>query len=135
MANGYLLDTNIWSALIRRKSAPLVKHISKFKPEQIFLSPIVFGELKVGYYKDDKTPIRQRVLDEIVAMAQPLTLDAAVSDAYARLRSTLEAAGTSIDPNDTWIAAEALHHRLVMVTDNVGEFSRVPKLRVENWLA
>ena len=58
-----------------------------------------------------------------------------MAETYAQLRTSLETAGTPIGPNDTWIAAEALHHRLVMVTDNVGEFSRVPKLRVENWLA
>jgi predicted nucleic acid-binding protein len=37
--------------------------------------------------------------------------------------------------NDYWIAAQALALRAVLVTDNVGEFSRVPGLRVENWLA
>ena len=51
-----------------------------------------------------------------------------------QLRAELETAGTPINPNDTWIAAEALHHKLILVTDNMREFERVPKLNVENWL-
>jgi tRNA(fMet)-specific endonuclease VapC len=63
-----------------------------------------------------------------------LTITSRVADSYGQLRAQLEAAGTPIGPNDTWIAAEALHHKLVLVTDNVREFSRVPGLPVENWL-
>ena len=33
------------------------------------------------------------------------------------------------------IAAQALANGVVLVTDNVGEFSRVSGLLVENWLA
>jgi tRNA(fMet)-specific endonuclease VapC len=63
-----------------------------------------------------------------------LTINSRIADTYSQLRAQLELAGTPIGPNDTWIAAEALHHKLVLVTDNVREFSRVPGLRVENWL-
>jgi predicted nucleic acid-binding protein len=63
-----------------------------------------------------------------------LTINSRVADTYAHLRAQLEQAGTPTGPNDTWIAAEALHHKLVLVTDNTREFSRVPGLQVENWL-
>lgn len=63
-----------------------------------------------------------------------LTVNRQVAIEYARLRSLLEQGGTPIGPNDTWIAAEALHHKLVLVTDNASEYSRVPGLQVENWL-
>ena len=130
----YLIDTNIWSALIRRSNAPLVKRFDAMQQTQIVLSPIVFGELLVGYYKGDRSPKRQLVIDHIRASSDMLTLNSQVSDLYAQLRAQLEQAGTPIGPNDCWIAAEALHHKLVLVTDNVREFERVPKLKVENWL-
>lgn len=53
---------------------------------------------------------------------------------YATLCTHLEKTGTSIDPNDTLIAAHALALDCVLVTDNEAEFLRVPGLRVENWL-
>lgn len=130
----YLLDTNIWSALIRRNNTGLVKRFEVLERNQIALSPIVLGELQVGYYKGDRTPKRLAVIDLIRANSELLVINSRVSDHYAQLRTHLEAAGTPIGPNDTWIAAEALHHKLVLVTDNVREFSRVPGLQVENWL-
>ena len=53
---------------------------------------------------------------------------------YAEIRLTLEKAGTPIGPNDLWIAAHALALDFTLVTDNITKFSRVPGLRVENWL-
>jgi tRNA(fMet)-specific endonuclease VapC len=130
----YLIDTNIWSALIRRASPALVERFSRLQFSRVFLSPIVLGELQGGYYKGDRTPKRWQVIEHITANAQLLPLDGGVSAAYAQLRAELEQAGTPIGPNDTWIAAEALHHKLVLVTDNTREFVRVKGLKLENWI-
>jgi tRNA(fMet)-specific endonuclease VapC len=51
------------------------------------------------------------------------------------LRLQLERAGARIEAMDQLIAAQAVTFGLVMVTNNVGEFRRVPGLRVEKWLA
>lgn len=53
---------------------------------------------------------------------------------YAELRTTLEKGGTPIGANDYLIATQALCLELTLVTDNIGEFSRVPGLTVDNWL-
>ena len=130
----YLLDTNIWSALIRRTNAGLIKRFEGLERGRLALSPIVLGELQVGYYKGDRTPKRLAVIETIRTSSELLTINSRIADTYSQLRTQLEQAGTAIGPNDTWIAAEALHHKLVLVTDNVREFSRVPGLQVENWL-
>jgi tRNA(fMet)-specific endonuclease VapC len=49
------------------------------------------------------------------------------------MRSELEAKGHPIGPYDMQIAAHALHLGATIVTDNVGEFSRVKGLKVESW--
>jgi len=130
----YLIDTNIWSALIRRSNAGLLKRFETLESAHIALSPIVLGELQVGYYKGDRTPKRLGVIETIRSSSELLTINSRVADSYSQLRAQLEQAGTPIGPNDTWIAAEALHHKLVLVTDNTREFSRVPGLQIENWL-
>jgi tRNA(fMet)-specific endonuclease VapC len=53
---------------------------------------------------------------------------------YASIRTALESSGQKIGDRDTIIAAHALSLGAVMVTANVNEFSRVPRLKVENWL-
>ena len=62
-------------------------------------------------------------------------LDDGVDAKYGDIRTALERAGNPIGANDYLIAAHALATDLTLVTDNVGEFSRVPGLAVENWLA
>ena len=60
--------------------------------------------------------------------------DYAAAEAYGRIRAALESAGTPIGPLDTLIAGHAASLDAILVTDNVAEFSRVPGLRIENWL-
>jgi len=45
----------------------------------------------------------------------------------------LERVGTPIGANDLWIAAHALASGLILVSNNLREFSRVPGLATENW--
>jgi tRNA(fMet)-specific endonuclease VapC len=130
----YLLDTNAWSNLIRHRSGALSKRFADLTQEQIYLSPVVLGELLLGYYKGDRTSKRKAVIDLIVSISQPLKITPAVADNYAQLRTELEQQGIPIGRNDAWIAAEALHHGLVLVTDNTQEFERVKGLKVENWI-
>lgn len=62
-----------------------------------------------------------------------MPFDSLCAQAYARVRTRLEKAGTLIGPNDLIIAATALAHQGILVTRNVDEFSRVPGLSVESW--
>jgi tRNA(fMet)-specific endonuclease VapC len=52
---------------------------------------------------------------------------------YADIRLALRR-GKNIGPNDLWIAAHALALDATLVTANESEFSRVPGLKIENWL-
>lgn len=63
-----------------------------------------------------------------------LPIDEPVAHAFAEIRAHLEYSGTPIGPYEMLIAAHALALDLPLVTANIGEFSRVPDLRLENWL-
>jgi hypothetical protein len=58
-------------------------------------------------------------------------LEEGADEKYAEVRTALERAGTLIGANDLLIATQALLLGLALVTDNAGEFSRVPGLGVE----
>ena len=53
---------------------------------------------------------------------------------YGAIRAALEKLGQPIGVNDLHIAAHARSEGLVLVTNNMGEFARVPALEAENWL-
>jgi len=63
-----------------------------------------------------------------------LPLTHSVEQYYANIRTHLEEQGTPIGGNDLLIAAHSLHIDLTLVSANVREFSRVPNLKLENWL-
>lgn len=63
-----------------------------------------------------------------------LPFDEAAARAYGQLRAHLERAGISLSEPDLRISSIALTRRLTLITGNVRHFSRVPGLRVENWL-
>jgi tRNA(fMet)-specific endonuclease VapC len=61
----------------------------------------------------------------------PLTDDIIVQ--AADLYALLHQAGQLISDADILIAATALKHNLVMVTENVNHFRRIPGLSIESW--
>ena len=54
--------------------------------------------------------------------------------AAGRLRGYLERLGLPISPYDVQIAAQGLSRGMTVLTHNIGEFSRVPNLRQEDWV-
>lgn len=97
-------------------------------------SIVVACELRFGATKRQSLVLSQRV-DELLKSIDVMPLDTGVDERYAEIRWALEQMGTPIGPNDLLIAAHALSLDLTLVSDNEREFSRVPGLRVTNWLA
>lgn len=56
----------------------------------------------------------------------------AIADVYARIKLATQRQGTTVDENDLWIAATALHLGAVLVTAD-SDFQRVPGLVLEDW--
>lgn len=129
----YLLDTNILSELIKRPSGSIMRRIATQGEETICTSIIVASELRFGAAKKGSPSLRAKV-EQIIANIEVLALDVDADDHYAEIRSDLEQRGLAIGPNDLLIAAHARSLGLILVTNNVREFSRVPGLVVENWV-
>jgi tRNA(fMet)-specific endonuclease VapC len=133
MALRYLLDTNILSDLIRRPQGPVAEHIAAVGESTVCTSVIVAAELRFGAAKSGSQKLSERV-DLVLSALEVLPLEPPVDHSYAEIRWHLTREGTPIGPNDLLIASQALSLGLTVVTANVGEFSRVPGLQVENWL-
>ncbi len=130
----YLLDTNILIAAI--KGHPKVRTRLESTPlDGLILSPIVLGELEHGVQKSQQREKNAARLAHLLENLQLIPLSEQSSRLYGHIKAALEQQGQTIGANDYWIAAQALALDAVMVTDNMGEFSRVPGLMVENWLA
>jgi len=130
----YLLDTNILSSLLKQPSGTVAGRVHSVGEDAICTSIVVACELRYGAMKKGSSTLTDKV-KHLLSAVDVLPLDEGADEKYAELRTALEKAGTPIGANDYLIAAQALSLELTLVTDNVGEFSRVPGLRVENWLS
>ncbi len=131
--SGYLLDTNIISDLIRHPDGAAARRIERIDPKDICTSIVVAAELRYGCAKKGSA----RLLAKVAAALETipvLPLDAPADADYGSIRAALEAAGQIIGLNDLLIGAHARALGLTLVTDNVGEFGRIPGLNLENWL-
>jgi len=129
----YLLDTNILIAAMKGRER-VRQRLETTPLSDLVLSPVVLGELELGVQKSQHREKNAARLARLVEGIQLIPLDAEASRHYGIIRAELERKGNPIGANDYWIAAQALALGAIAVTENVGEFSRVAGLAIENWL-
>lgn len=129
----YMLDTNIMSDLIRNPRGSAAKRIEKIGEDTVCTSIIVAAELRYGCARSGSHRLREAV-EDLLSEISVLPFDVPADAEYGTIRSELEAAGTSIGPNDLLIAAHASATGATIVTANTNEFTRIRGLKVENWL-
>jgi tRNA(fMet)-specific endonuclease VapC len=130
----YLLGTDTCIYLRKRRPPKVEERFRTLQQGDVVMSLITYGELRNGALKSsapDAALANLQRLSELLPV-QPMTIEAA--EYYGAIRSALEKSGQIIGGNDLWIAAHALTLDLTLVTNNVREFSRIPQLRLENWL-
>ena len=132
----YLLDTCIISKLRRIKTHPdpqLSKWISKHAESAYFISVLTLGEIQMGIAKlDTKTKERQLqrmiledwLFGEVVPLFKERILEISVPIAFTwgKLNGEAKKAGKNIPVADGLIAATAMHHSLIVVTENIKDF-------------
>ena len=127
-----LLDTNTCIYIINNRPPNVLERFRKYKAGEVGISSIAASELAYGVAKSGSLKNRT-ALEMFLAPMQILPFDSQCLWFYADLRASLEKQGLSIGPMDSLIAAQALSIDGTLVTNNIKEFMRVPKLKLDNW--
>src|ERR1700693_4838992 len=102
--------------------------------EQLCMSSISLGELHYGAEKSARRAENLTAIEHFVArLVVPPFADKAAAH-YGQVRAKLERAGTPCGPHDMQIGGHARSEGLIIVTNNLREFARMPGLRTENWV-
>ena len=128
-----LLDTNICIYIINARPPGVLAHFERYRLGDVGISSVVASELAYGVAKSRSVRNRQ-ALEMFLAPLEVLPFDEEAVWVYGDLRAELERDGRSIGALDTMIAAHALSLDATLVTNNVREFSRVPRLNIDNWV-
>ncbi len=134
MASGYLLDINMVRAAMRGEPAKLLNRLAGIAADRLHLSALVLAELATGAELGTRKAATLAAVRDLTAGMPCVPFDAHAAMTYARIRAALERKGQMIGQLDCLIAAQAVARELVLVTDNLREFLRVPGLQCENWL-
>ena len=130
----HLLDTNACIHLLRNpRTSPVAQRIAVAEPGSVALCSVVKAELFYGAERSNNPEQGYDRLEHFFESFDSLLFDDRAALEYGVLRRQLESQGQPIGPNDLLIAAISLANDLTLVTHNVGEFSRVSGLRIEDW--
>ncbi len=130
----FMLDTDICIYLINQRDEALREKFES-NARAICISSITYAELCFGAAHSARVEDNMRELENFCLDLDILPFDAVAGIHYGEIRQALTQRGRVIGANDLLIAAHARSAGATLVTNNEGEFGRVPGLRMENWLA
>jgi tRNA(fMet)-specific endonuclease VapC len=131
----YLLDTDTCIYIIKRRPESVARRFRKMTPGDAGISAITLCELNYGLEKSRESERNRSALEEFVGGLEVFAFEPRATGQYGKVRAGLERSGKPIGALDTLIAAHALDLGACLVTNNTREFSRVPGLKTENWIA
>ncbi|MDR0326942.1 MAG: PIN domain-containing protein [Planctomycetaceae bacterium] len=128
----FLLDTDTCISLIRGNKIMRQK-IARIGSEHCFLSEITVAELRFGAERSNQCEKEHRIVDLVCEEFAALTISKAIRS-FATEKARLWNIGQKVSDFDLLIGATALHHGLILVTNNTKHFERMQSLQLENWM-
>ena len=129
----YMLDTNIVIYVIKRKPIAVLDKFN-INALRICVSSITYAELIFGVGKSSKAAHNLQRVGDFISRLEVLDYGKKAANHYGEIRHNLASLGQPIGPNDLHTVAHARSEGLVLVTNNLKEFSRVNGLLTENWI-
>ena len=130
----FMLDTDVCIYLVNERDGALRSQF-EVNAHAICISSITYAELCFGAENSARVESNVRELEAFCLDLDILSFDSAAGVHYGEIRQALTRRGRVIGANDLLIASHARSADATLVTNNVGEFGRVPNLRIENWVA
>jgi tRNA(fMet)-specific endonuclease VapC len=129
----YMLDTNI-CIYVMKTYPPELRDRFNATAEQLCISSITLGELCFGAEKSARRSENLGAIDNFVSRLDVLPFGDKAAAHYGQIRAELSRAGTPCGVHNMQIGGHARAEGLIVVTNNMREFVRMPGLRVENWV-
>lgn len=132
----FLFDTDILSNILKRDPSPSVlKRLAAIPAKEQFTTTITVGEMVYGAYRSKRPDyFLEKLAQSVWPNVNILSFDETSAYTYGKLRAELEKKGTPLTEADLRIASIALTYNLTLVTGNTKHFSKIPELKIENWL-
>jgi len=128
----YMLDTNICIYLIKNQPPQVARRFAACRAGDVVMSAITFAELDYGVVVSSHPAHERRVLCALIEQIPVAPFDGLAASAYGAIRLATKSRNT--DHLDKLIAAHSVALNVILVTNNLRDFSAYPDVRLENWL-
>lgn len=129
----FLLDTNAWIDCLNHATSAIKNKLAILDPTSVVICSVVKAELFFGVHNSRNPEKNLAKLTDLLCLFESLPFDDRAASVFGEIRFHLSKIGQLIGPYDLQIAAIAIANNLTVVTHNIKEFSRVPKLQIEDW--
>jgi len=129
----YFFDTNTCIYFLKGFFPGLQKKVLESQPDRIRIPAIVAAELVYGAQKSEKAAQTMEKIGNFLRPLQIVPFDMEAAIFYGKIRASLEKTGNIIGLNDMIIAATVLAHNGTLVTSNIGDFSCIESLLLDDW--
>jgi tRNA(fMet)-specific endonuclease VapC len=127
----YLVDTD-WVIHYLHGHTAIMARLDELQLQGLALSIIALAELYEGVYYSRDPEGDEQDLNNFLRGVTVLGIDEDICKTFGRERGRLRATGTLIGDLDILIAATALNHNLMLLTNNRRHFERIDGLRIES---
>ena len=127
-----MLDTDTVSFALRGVGE-VAANVASHARSELCLSAITVAELRFGADNRQSRKIHLAI-DAFLAGVDVVPFDAAAAATFGKIAALLSAAVAPIGQLDTLIASHALSLKATLVTNNHKHHSRVPGLKLANWM-
>lgn len=128
----YLLDTNICVHFFRGKFN-IIDKLEKVKLENCAISEITLAELVFGAEFSDNPEKNHDIIDKFTQRVTIIPIYDSIF-LYGKEKARLRKMGNMISDFDLMIGCTSVESKLIMVTENTGEFQRISNIQIENWV-
>ena len=118
---------------MKNKPEKVLQRLRAEMDNGICISSITLAELEYGMKHSSNPARNEQALLRFLTPLSILPFGPAAASEYGEIRAYLQSQGTPIVPLDMLIAGHARAEKMILVTNNVREFERVPGLELENW--
>jgi tRNA(fMet)-specific endonuclease VapC len=130
-----LLDTDVFSALMRQQPQVVARAQEYLSThERLTISIITQYEILRGL-KSRGASAQLATFEELCDSIEIVELSGSVVARAAEIYADLHRRGEVIGDADILIAATAIEHDLILVSNNQAHFSRIVGIRLENWIS
>jgi tRNA(fMet)-specific endonuclease VapC len=128
----FILDTDtiIYSL---KGNQRVVQNLKNHQYDPLRISVISLMELYYGAYKSKQISANLAKIRRIENIFEAIPVDFFITETFGMIKAQLEFQGTPLDDFDLAIAATALSHNLILVSNNEKHFRRIEGLKLENW--